>query len=184
MMKKIKFLNKTFIISVLTFFLANSFAIEEKTLVEKINYSSVNDFTINYENVSIIEYLQFVSKVCDINFVYDEKDLNFTVSITSKEPITKQTVMSSLMQVLRVNDLFLVEDGKNIIISKSPNVKEIAPIVEKDSKDNNYPIITRILSINNVAPDAVFAIIKEMVSKKFDSRAFSANSAARYYRCY
>ena len=162
-MKKYNFFNKNLIFAFLIF--SVSIFAEDTKDAKKLTTLKANEFTINYDSVSIIEYIQFVSKVCSVNFIYTAADLNFTISITSKEPITKQSVMSSLMQVLRANGLYLVEDGSSIIISKSEDIIEAAPIVEKGTKDIKNPIITRIFSINNVSPEAVFTIIKAMVSK-------------------
>ncbi|NGX48568.1 MAG: hypothetical protein K940chlam5_00156, partial [Candidatus Anoxychlamydiales bacterium] len=99
--KKNNFFNKKLIFALLIF--SVSLFAEETKDAKKLPALKANEFTINYDNVSIIEYIQFVSKVCSVNFIYTATDLNFTISITSKEPITKQSVMSSLMQVLRAN---------------------------------------------------------------------------------
>jgi len=128
-------------------------------------YAQATEFTINYDNVSILEYIQFVSKVCDANFIYNNADLDFNVTVVSQEPITKESVMSTLIQVLRINALFITEDDNNLLISKTSDVKEIAPIVSADQKDIKNPIITRIFPIKNTSPEALLTIIHPMVSK-------------------
>src|SRR5438445_501538 len=62
-------------------------------------------YTINYNTVSIIEYIRFASKICKMNFIYEEADLNFTVTVVSDEPVTAANVMATLVQVLRVHGL-------------------------------------------------------------------------------
>ena len=44
-------------------------------------------YTINFKNVPINEYVQFVSKICNQNFLFDETELNFNVSVVSEEDV-------------------------------------------------------------------------------------------------
>src|SRR5271156_2534399 len=62
-------------------------------------------YTINYNTVSIIEYIRFASKICNVNFIFNEADLDFTVTVVSDAPITTQNVMGTLVQVLRIHGL-------------------------------------------------------------------------------
>ena len=121
------------------------------------------EFTINYDNVSIIEYINFISKLTGFNFVYEPQDLNFGVTIVSEEPITKDSLMSTLIQVLRIHNLFVTEDGNNLIISKSTDVRELAQVVTSldEMKD---PIVTRVFQIKNAKVATVASVIRPMIS--------------------
>ncbi|HSX10626.1 MAG TPA: secretin N-terminal domain-containing protein [Chlamydiales bacterium] len=121
-------------------------------------------YTINYQTVSIIEYLRFASKICKINFIYEEADLNFTITVVSDEPITSQNVMATLIQVLRIHGLELLEQDNNLVIHKEPNVKQIATLVTDVAKQGNAPIVTRIFRVKNARPEAIAAVIKPMLS--------------------
>ncbi len=52
--------------------------------------------TVNFNNVSMIEYIRFISRISDKNFIFDEEDLLFNVTIVSQEP----TSIENLMEVL------------------------------------------------------------------------------------
>lgn len=123
-----------------------------------------NGYTINYNTVSILEYLKFASKICKVNFIYDETDLNFTVTIVSDEPATSENVMATLLQVLRIHGLQLLEQDGNLVIHKSDTVKQIATLVTDFTKDGKSPIVTRIFRVKNANVDSVAAVIRPMIS--------------------
>lgn len=121
-------------------------------------------YTINYNTVSIIEYIRFASKICKTNFIYEEADLNFTVTVVSDEPATQANVMATLIQVLRVHGLMLLEQGNNLVIHKSPDVRQVATLVTEGSPEGNSAIVTRIFRVKNAKPQSVAAIIQPMIS--------------------
>jgi type II secretory pathway component GspD/PulD (secretin) len=158
-MKKIKFLKKI----ILSLFLITLYPLHS----EGIDFSKEDTFTINYENVDLSDYVKFVSKICKVNFIYNIEDLNFKITVLSKESVAKENVMSTLVQVLRIHGLSLIEENNNLIISKNPAVKELAQIVqnEKEAKD---PIVTRVFKINNVSVDNLSNILRPLISTMAD----------------
>lgn len=126
--------------------------------------SGQDSYTINYTTVSILEYLRFASKICKVNFIYEEADLDFTVTVVSDVPITADNVMATLLQVLRIHGLQLLEQGNNLVIHKAQDVKQIATIVSESGQNNHAPIVTRIFRVKNVKPDSMAAIIRPMIS--------------------
>ncbi|MFS8564530.1 MAG: hypothetical protein LVR00_09645 [Rhabdochlamydiaceae bacterium] len=91
-----------------------------------------NDYTINFNNISFVEYIRFVSKITGLNFIFNEQDLPFTVTIISKDPVTPRNIMSTLIQLLRVHDLSILEEDNNLLITPSKTVNQIATIVSND----------------------------------------------------
>ena len=124
-------------------------------------------FTINFTNVSILEYIKFISKIANLNFVYDERELNFNVNILSEEPTSLVHVMSALVQVLKINGFGLIEQGNNLIITKSGKVSQIAPVVSQEfplKKGHIPPIMTRVFKIKNANPSHVETILEPLLS--------------------
>lgn len=125
-----------------------------------------DEYTINFNNVSIEEYVRFVSKITNINFIYQEDDMNFSVTVVSEDPTTPENVMSTLAQILRINGLTMLEQDGNLVIHKNPNVKQFAKLVFDGEKiDKRYPLVTKVFSIKNEKAEAVEAIIKPMISQ-------------------
>lgn len=131
---------------------------------EETAFTQATEYTINYDNVSILEYIQFISKICNMNFIYNKDDLNFNVTIISKEPLSKQGLMSTLAQILYIHDLNLIEDNNSIIISKTADVKELSPLIPLGQETNN-PVVTNIFPIKNTSIEALSSVIKPMISK-------------------
>ncbi len=129
--------------------------------------TSQNTFTINFNNVSIIEYIRFVSKIANVNFVFEDADLPFTVTILSEEPTSAKNIMSILVQILRIHDLSLLEQENNLLITKSKEVTQIPTVVSNDlpeSPPHRAPLITRVFRIKNANLNTVAGIIRPMMS--------------------
>ncbi len=129
---------------------------------------SQNAYTINFNNVSIIEFIRFVSKITNLNFVFEEGDLQFTVTVISEEPVSAKNVMSALAQVLRVHDMTLLEQESNILIVKGSDVNQIPTIISgdlPDSQPGNAALVTQVFRIKNANPNAIAGILRPLVSK-------------------
>jgi type III secretion protein C len=134
-------------------------------LFSSLHASSDDEYTINFNNVSITEYIRFVSKITNINFIFQEDELDFTVTVVSEDPTTPDNVISTLAQVLRINGLTMLEQDDNIVIHKNPDVKQLAKLVLDGEKiDTKYPLITKVFSIKNEKAESVAAIIRPMIS--------------------
>lgn len=122
-------------------------------------------YTINFKNVAISEYLNFVSKICNTNFVYEEGDLNFNVTVVSEDEIEPGNVMATLIQILRIHGLTILEEDSNLVIHKNPEVKQLAKIVtENTSLDKAPPIITKVFRVKNAKIGSIASIIRPMIS--------------------
>lgn len=131
----------------------------------KTEQKSEDGYIINYTTISIIEYIRFASKICKVNFIYEEADLGFTITVVSDEPVTAKNVMATLVQVLRIHGLLLLEQGNSLVIHKAPDVKQIATLVTDDKTDGGMaPIVTRIFRIKNARPESIAAVVQPMIS--------------------
>ena len=92
-------------------------------------------YTINFSNVSIIEYIRFTSKITNLNFFYNDEDLQFNVSIVSEEPVTSSNIVSILIQVLRIHGLIVLEQDNTLLITKVRSVSQLATVVSSDLPD-------------------------------------------------
>ncbi len=124
-------------------------------------------YTVNFNHVPIVEVIRFVSKISHTNFIFEENDLQFNVSILSEEPVSTKNIMSALIQILRVHELKLLEQDNNLIITKSVDVRQIPTLISQElplSEKTEAPIVTRVFRIKNATPTSIATIIKPMVS--------------------
>ena len=132
---------------------------------EDTEFGSEKGYTINYNNVSIVEYVRFVSKITGVNFIFNEEELNFPVTVVSEDPISGEHVMSTLVQVLRVHGLQLLEENNNLLIHKNPAVKQFAHLVfDGEEIDERFPITTRVFRLKERKAEALAAIVRPMIS--------------------
>lgn len=124
-------------------------------------------YVLNFSDINFEEYLHFLSKVTNTNFIYDKEDVQFNVSILADEPTNVNQIRSALLQILRVQGLSLLEEGNNIIISKVATLKAVSNVVSEELGnicEDSEPIITRVFYLNNVSPTKIAAVISTMVS--------------------
>lgn len=114
-------------------------------------------YTINFNNVPIIEYVRFVSDISGVNFLFNAEDLNFSVTIVSDEPTSIENIVSALLQILQVKGLRTSEQGNQIIIYKNADLAKIGAVVEEEGgmDSTSYPILTRVFRIS-------FGSVKEL----------------------
>ncbi|HRW58223.1 MAG TPA: hypothetical protein P5048_01235 [Chlamydiales bacterium] len=126
---------------------------------------SSQSYSINFNNVAINEYIRFVGKICDLNFLFSENDLNFFITINSDEPLQKKDLISTLVQILRIHGFSLLEEGNNLVIHKNPDVKQIAKISSEGENVNpETPLITKIFKIKNISLARISEILRAMIS--------------------
>lgn len=138
---------------------------QDHKLVKK---SSQPGYTINFKNVSIKEYLKFISKIADINFIYEDEELDFKVTIVSEEPTNLTNILSALVQELRIHGYGLLDDGVNLIIHKSEEVTQLATVVSEETPyEGEEPpaVVTKLFRIQNANPEKMASIIRPMLSK-------------------
>lgn len=128
--------------------------------------SSKETYTINYNNISIVEFIRFISQISNTNFYFQEDDLQFNVSIVSEEPANIEDIISALIQVLRMHGFSLTEQGNNLLIYRNADISRIAPIVTDENQVFNVPIITRVIRLNYVTPDKIKSIIQPLLSSQ------------------
>ncbi len=122
--------------------------------------------SINFNNVSMIEYIRYVSRISNRNFIFDENDLQFNVTIISEEPVTIDNIITALLQELRIRELSLIEQDNNFIIHKNPKVNSISQVVSDvvPPSDQESSIVTQVFHLNTLPPEKASIILRPLVS--------------------
>lgn len=94
-----------------------SLTIFSSLLAEEKTYD--DELRINFNNVKMVEFVRFVSKVSNVNFIYDYKDLQFPVSLTSGKPMTTENLLEALIEMLRVQGYFVMQKDGYFVIHKN-----------------------------------------------------------------
>lgn len=98
---------------------------DEENLEEK---ETVEDgYFINFNDVSVIEFIRFVSKISNSNFIYDAKSLNFKISLSTGKAVQSAGVVQALIQLLRVHGFCVNQEGDYYVIHALQEGEEGSP---------------------------------------------------------
>ncbi|NGX37966.1 MAG: Type II secretion system protein D [Chlamydiae bacterium] len=125
-------------------------------------------YIINFNNVSMIEYLRFVNRISNVNFQFEETEVDFPITVMSDDPLTVQNILSTLIQTLRARGLSILEQDNTLLITQSKAINQIPSIVTPDKKSKgakDAPIITRVFRVQNANLNSVASIIRPMISQ-------------------
>ncbi|MGR3911694.1 MAG: hypothetical protein QRY71_00070 [Candidatus Rhabdochlamydia sp.] len=123
-------------------------------------------YTINFNSISAAAYVRFVSKITHLNFIFNEDELNFNVTIVSEEPLSPRNITSTLIQILRVHNLVVLEQEGNLLITSVRNVSQLATVINEDTPPNHCasPLATKIFPVKNASVNTIASVIKPMLS--------------------
>ncbi len=71
---------------------------------------------IDFKDVSMIELIRFVSKISQVNFIFNHEELQFNVSLSSGKPVNALEVLKALIQTLRVHGFGVSEEENYFVI--------------------------------------------------------------------
>lgn len=123
--------------------------------------------SVNFNNVAMIEYIRFMSRLANKNFIFDDDDLLFNVTIVSEEATSVDNLMAALLQELRIRDLSLIEQGNNIIIHRNPKIRSPGRVVDGKLSfisSTDSEIVTRVFRLNTLDPIKASEIIRPLLS--------------------
>lgn len=143
--------------------------VESPVPQKKLPISGDEEILINFRNINMIELINFISKQSGKNFIFNDAELQFPVSIISEEPATIQSVLTALMQVLQIRGLSMIEQDNNIVIHSNPTMRSPAKIITEQSKDygsEDAQIVTRVFQLSTMDPAKVADVIRPLVSSQ------------------
>lgn len=129
-------------------------------------------YTINFDNISVVQLIQFISKISGTNFIFNSGDLMgadgkpITITIVSEDPTSVDDLSAALLQVLKMYNLSVVEQGNNVLIYKNQNMSKVSTIVTDENINAacGNAVITRVFQLYNVDAVKIAGIVKTLVS--------------------
>lgn len=74
--------------------------------------------SVNFEDVSILEFLRFVSKIAGVNFIYDDKLLNFNISLVTGKPTNPENILKIMIELLEQQGIKTEERGDYFVVER------------------------------------------------------------------
>lgn len=107
------------------------------------------DYCIQFNDVPVIEFVRFVSKISGENFIYDSGELNFPISLSTGKSVSAPMVFDALIQLLSVHGLFVSpRSGYYVIHREGESSHEIPPKMAPHSSLN----VDGLLASNTLMP--------------------------------
>lgn len=97
---------------------------------------STQGYCINFNDVPVIEFIRFVSKISEENFIFDNRDLNFNISLSTGKSVGSEKIVQALIQLLKAHGLFVSYDSGYYVIhpvEEASSVDEISKAPRVDS---------------------------------------------------
>ncbi|MBI2812300.1 MAG: type II secretion system protein GspD [Candidatus Melainabacteria bacterium] len=79
---------------------------------------------INFNDVPVIEFIRFVSKISEENFIFDNRDLDFTISLSTGKAVSSEMVLQALIQLLKMHGLSVSQEAGYYAIHSSEETQE------------------------------------------------------------
>ncbi len=84
--------------------------------------------TINFNDVPVIEVIRFVSRISEVNFIFNSKELEFNITLASGRPVASENVLKALIQMLKMHGMGVTREEDYYVIHKGG----------KESKDAHH----------------------------------------------
>lgn len=86
-------------------------------LFSSITYSE-ESHDINFNDVPVIEFIRYVSKISKVNFIFDHRELGFNVTMSSGKEMSSAEVVQALIQILRMHGFDVSEEGNYYAVNR------------------------------------------------------------------
>lgn len=113
------------------FFLGiNNHLCAEKNISDKVNQgcenavasqsapANTNSYQMHFIDVPAVELLRFVSRISGVNFMYNQQEFAFPVTLCSSKRLSGGEIILMLLQVLRIHGISVEEREEGILLSR------------------------------------------------------------------
>lgn len=77
---------------------------------------------INFNDVPVIEFIRFVSRISEENFIFDNRDLNFNISLSTGKAVSAEMVLTALIQLLKKHGLTVSQNSGYYVINNGDQI--------------------------------------------------------------
>jgi general secretion pathway protein D len=134
-------------------------------------------YDVNFNNMNLKEFVQFVAEFTGKNFVYDENDLKGTVTVQSGMKMNTNDVMEIFYSTLEMNGLTVVDKKKYIQIVKSADSKFYSDDYKEELSGKDNGLLTTVISPKNFNVRMLANMVKNLRSRHGDSDVLTGMNA-------
>lgn len=93
------------------------------------SHTEEKGYCIHFNDVPVLEFVRFVSKISEQSFIYDSRELDFNISLATGKSISPEMVVQALTKLLKIHGLYVRSEGDYYVVLK-----------EGDSSDPTRPM--------------------------------------------
>ncbi|WP_157952480.1 secretin N-terminal domain-containing protein, partial [Candidatus Similichlamydia epinepheli] len=123
-------------------------------------------YLVQFSDISLSEFVRFVSDITGHNFVYSEEDLKGRITLTAERQITSDELLNLLFRILHVNKMEVFKDNEHFLIFPLSKAKLVPPIFHSDEAivDGNGLLATKVFHIQHANINKIRDLISKVVS--------------------
>jgi type III secretion protein C len=75
-------------------------------------------YTVHFQDLPIVEFIRFVTKVSKQNFVYNKEEMDFAITFSSGQPISSDAIVRVLLRFLQLHHCQAILEDQYYVIHK------------------------------------------------------------------
>lgn len=128
-------------------------------------YAFSQDLEAQFKNVSLKDFLLFISEFTGKSIVFDESQLKGNITIDTKAELTEENLLEILSSVLAVNDFYAVDKGNYIQIIKRKDIEDYSDRLVDSDKVKKGDFVTSVISLDMLNLDKVVPSLARLKSR-------------------
>lgn len=104
--------------------LAGSSYVSSEEQKEAILLKTEGHHSIHFNDIPVIEFVRFVSKISGENFIFSNSDLTFAISLCLEKPMSSKEVLEALINLLHSHGLFVKKESDYYVVKRSHEQKD------------------------------------------------------------
>jgi len=81
--------------------------------------SDNSGYTVHFQDLPIVEFIRFVTRVSKQNFVYNKDEMDFTITFSSGKPISSDGIVRVLLRFLQLHNFQAILEDQYYVIHKA-----------------------------------------------------------------
>lgn len=129
-------------------------------------YAQQNDYSVNFKNVPMKDFVTFVSEFTGKNVIYNESDLKGNVTISSQKNMDAKEILDIFYSVMKLNGYQPITKGDTIQIVAEKDMQAFDEDIKLgNAGKNSAGYITTVMSLENYNAATILPILNRMKSK-------------------
>ncbi|WP_022852193.1 type II secretion system secretin GspD [Limisalsivibrio acetivorans] len=134
-------------------------------------------YDVNFNNMTLKDFVQFVAEFTGKNFVYQERDLKGELTIQSGMKMETDDIMEIFYTTLSLNGLAIADKGNFIQIMRNNEAKEYDDGFSEKVSSSQIGVTTTVVPVKNFNVRMLATMLKSLKSREGDAQILNGLNA-------